>query len=386
MVNAVVDRGALKDVLGILAKVNPKFNRIPALNCARLIANGDVELAATDLEVAVTVRLSRKVEGEKFQAILPIERLVKQVKASTCETTTFEPDGLSMRLDGNVSLVGQPVEDYPAILGDEGEFLASFDAQKFAAGIDRTIFARTGDVARYALKGVLLETVQKGRKGKESWHAALVASDGKRLALERLDPVRAECEARIILPPKTAEIVARVAAKAEPGALIEVYCSWTEPESKEKDPEPKSVRFVLGSTTIYSRVIDAYFPSWESVIPVHDPKTVYTVDRKALIEELARVAFSCIKEKEAVKFTLGDGKILLFTKSPDIGEAKGEVMAEGKGSLAIIFNPLYVLEFLRAQPKECSRVTLQVGEKDKAAIFRGAGGNEYILMPLTVNL
>jgi DNA polymerase-3 subunit beta len=87
----------------------------------------------------------------------------------------------------------------------------------------------------------------------------------------------------------------------------------------------------------------------------------------------------------AVKFSLGKGRMTLFTRTADVGEAKVEIPVEYKGDeLDIVFNPDYVADYLKVLADE----TVELHLKDKAAagVFKAGKDYVYVLMPLTINL
>jgi DNA polymerase III subunit beta len=382
MSKATVDRAALKRALGVLSKVaNPK-SRIPVLTQVRLRVNGDVQLAATDLEVSAVVTLARQGRGGEFQALLPANRLAEYVKQSTAETVTFQNEtAFKTNLDTGASLVGLDVADFPSSLGEEGTLLASFAAADLEQALHLTKHAASAEVVRYALTGVLFDV----RKGK----AALVASDGKRIAVAR-SAVKANRDVKAIIPYSAAVLLERIAGQADPNARVELRATIVKSTNvqtgeQKETAEIQHLHFVVGDTGLFTRIVEGHFPDWEAVVPSNLDKT-FTVDRKALIAEIDRVKHACTDKTMATKFTFGGGKVVLFSKTPDVGEARAELPVEGEGELAIVFNPLYVLDFLKAQPKSVERVTLKFHEKTNAGLFTGPKGHDYILMPLTINL
>jgi DNA polymerase III subunit beta len=374
MSKATVERAALKDALAVLTKVGFAKSRIPVLTQVKLSVNGDVRLSATDLEVAARFRLARAERGGEFQALLPTARLAEYVRTSTYERTVFEPqDEFTTRLDGSsATLVGLSVADFPEVIGEEGEPWAEFNAGEFAEALRNVLPSVSREVIRYALTGVLLEI-----KGKS---AALVSSDGKRLSAARIKPENGK-PCRFIIPLKTAELLERIAGKAG-DAKVEVLVAWIAGSEK---PEVKGLHFRIGNADVYSREIVGHFPDWEAVVPAGLTE-VFSFDRKALTVELARVAQACTDKTQAVKFTFGGGTCELYTKTQDVAEARGVVGVDGKGAVSTVFNPLYVLDYLKALPKSVKRVTLKLRDKASAGLFQGAKGHDYIVMPLTITL
>lgn len=384
MTKATVDRAELKRALGVLTKcVWQKANTLPALQQIRLSANGSVELTATDLEVAAVIRLERQDRGGEFQALLPAKLLAEHVRKSSRDRVIFErQEGMKVGLDGVATLVGCDIADFPQDLGADGDLVAKFQAFQLAAALHETKYASSSEVVRYALTGVLLN-IWKGGK------ADVVASDGRRLATARIKAWEAQ-DLRVILPYKTAEVLERLAAEADPLDMVEVraeHVKATDADGKtSKSDVLLRVNFRVGGAGLYSRIVEGHFPDYEAVRP-HDPKHVFKADRKALIEGLEQVKQACTDKTLATKFTLSPGKLVLFSKTADVGEARAELKVESDCSSEAVFNPDYVLEFLKALPKTCDRVTFRLQDgKGSAALLEGCKGRDYIVMPLTITI
>ena len=87
----------------------------------------------------------------------------------------------------------------------------------------------------------------------------------------------------------------------------------------------------------------------------------------------------------AVKFSLGKNRLVLFTRTADVGEAKVEITVDYKGEeVDIVFNPDYVVDYLKvlADPT----VELHLKDKGAAGVFKAGKDYVYVLMPLTINL
>jgi DNA polymerase III subunit beta len=391
MSKATVDRAALKRALGVLVKCTHRKASVPHLQHIKLEVNGDVRLTATDLEVSAVVKLPRQNRGGEFQALLPAGRLAEYVRKSKADTVTFErQDEFKTGLDGLASLVGLSTGDFPATLGEEGTLLASFKAGELAAALRVTNFAVSTEVVRYALTGVLIEVKRTGTgKGPKSWGAALVASDGKRLSATRL-PVGDAHALRTIIPWKAAELLEQLTAGAGPEERVELrgtLVQATDAKTGEKSDTPQIVQlhFTVGGAGLFTRIVDGHFPDYAAVIPANIDK-VYEVDRVTLVRELERVRQACTDKTLATRFAFADGKLTLFSKTVDVGEATAELPVKGNAPVTIVFNPEYVLDFCKAQGKKVERITLRLCDKERAGVLSGQEGNQYILMPLTINL
>ena len=393
MTRATVDRADLKRALGILAPVTDSrtTKSLPVLQHVRLSVNGDVRLEATDLETAASFRIARQGKGGEFQALLPAKRLAEYVRKSKAETVTFENQSAeTTSLDGAASLVGLSLADFPSTMGAEGDLRATFTAGELATALRVSQFAVSTEVVRYALTGVLLEVRQTGTgRGPKSFQAVLVASDGKRLASASL-PVQTPTALRVIIPWRGAELLERLVAGVDPLDRVEVRTTNVQATdavtgAKSETADVQQIHFRVGGDGLYTRVVEGHFPDHEAVVPSNLTQTA-TFDRKTMIAELERVRQACTDKTLATKFTFAPGRLILFSRTQDVGEARAELAVDGTADLTIVFNPDYVLDYLKALGKSVERVTVKLRDRSSAALFEGLKGSRYVLMPLTINL
>ena len=370
--SVTVDRKALVGAMAALKHAIPKRTTIPVCACIKLRAAGnELSLAATDLEVFGKVTLRRLAGEGDFIRVLPAAILSPLVKDGETTTVLIEAEeGFSAKVDGSLVVGFDPV-DYPAVPEDCPVQIFSITAGEFAEAVKETAFAKSTEVVRYALQGILLDADPK--KG-----LSLVASDGKVLSWKKAGSVGIQKKARAILLDKTAR-AAQMVCETDPKANLEAFV-------KIEEKEVTQIQLRVGNVRLWARPIDGHFPDYRAVVP--DYKGGWTMGRKELLKALTALKPVQTPKTQAVRFTLGDGKAKLFARTQDIGERQVELAAKGAGQLEIVLNPGYVEDFLKALPERCSRVTLLGTAKDKAALWRAVGvdGLNYVQMPLTVNL
>ena len=389
MATVTLRRKELERALKLAAKVTPRRCNLPVLGNARLTVNGAVRLAVTDLEYGAVLDLVRAGGEGNADMLLPVGRLLAQVRAGRGETVTLEPgDGWTARLDGTAAVVGMDPAEFPTLpSGPEGELVGGIDGAELVEALRAVEFAVSGEVVRYALTGVLME-FEAGKKGR----ACLVASDGKRLARWRLRGVSVARDARLIVPTKALQAVVDLVGRPDKGGIVKVYVEVPKVEAKEgeekkaSDMEPTRIHFALPQAGVFSRVVEGNFPDHEAVTPADLPGS-WTMDRKELAEAIKTVLPATTDKTRAVRFTLRASGVELFAKSADVGEATATVRAQGTpDELAVVLNPEYVLDYLAGLPRGVERVVMHAKAKDCAVVWRGAAGHEYVQMPLTVNL
>ncbi len=370
----VLDRGALREALAILAAVAPRRTCIPALGHVRLsAADGQVALSATDLEMSAVLRLPRKPGGEPVEAALPLGRLVEYVRGAKGPEVALAPDGpQAVVLDGTARLIGIDPGEFPTTPTPEGEPVAVLPAAQLAEAVRTVDFAVSRDRVQYVMTGVFLDLRKRG--------TSVVATDGKRLAMRQLFRATVRSVARLVLPPKAARILVALASRAGAKGRVEVLLPRNEEDEAEKR-EATEVAFRVGGDAMSTRLLEGSFPDYKVVIPP-DQGPGWAIDRKALAGALERVRPALTEKIRAVRFRLGGGTCSLYARTVDVGEARAKVPAEGGGEAEIALNLDFVREYLDACPKEVERVTLMDWKPGDATVWHGPPRHTYLLMPM----
>ena len=141
--------------------------------------------------------------------------------------------------------------------------------------------------------------------------------------------------------------------------------------------------FNLGRTTLTTRLIEGHFPNYEQVIPKEE-KTTSRVRRDELLQAIRRATLLTSPESQLVKFDFLKDRVLISSRSPNLGEAKEEINAQvNGGELAIGFNPHYLLDVLKSLDIET--VSFSLSEPDKPGLLRGKEDYLYVVMPMQLN-
>jgi DNA polymerase-3 subunit beta len=324
-------------------------------------------LTCTDLDVSVCTEAPSSV-ADGGRATVPARRFAEIVRELPPEEVTVGTDDLKVTLDcriGQFSLMGMDAEEFPKLPEVEEGARLSLPGAEVARGIRSTIYAVSTDETRPVLNGVLME-VRDGA-------LRLVATDGHRLGRYTLrDPaLRGAKKADAIVPPKTLALAQKLGA--ETGSPVELMLARN------------YAIITVADTTIYSRLLDGPFPSYEQVIPKDNPNRA-TVDRGPLIASMRRVSILADSVTHQVKLSFGAGKLEVSAQTADVGEGAETLPCEYDGpALEIGFNASYLTDALRNMDGE--RVVLALDKPTSAAVITPAGpvGQEEVLclvMPL----
>lgn len=371
MATVKVQRKALIAALRVLGSVTPRKTNIPVLNTVKFIANGTLKMHATDLEYGAVACIDRIGGRGDATLALPPARLLPLLRASTGEIValTTGKDN-TVTVDG-AQIVGMDPADFPSIPDvGAGELLARIDAQELATAYRNTLYASSSEVVRYALTGILLDLDPNPKARK----ACMVASDGKRLMRWNLLDVTVKKAARLIFPVQSLKALVDLIGKC--GNEVQVRTA--------KDA-PERATLCMGDEGVFTRLIDGHFPDYEAVTPFGLPEP-WGVNRSELLAGLEKMAPALTDKTMAVRFTFTPGKLALYARTVDVGEARATVECDGKGEAQVVLNPDYVADYLRALPKGIERVGVQVKDKTCATLWKSTEHDKYVLMPLTINL
>ena len=362
-------RSALARVQGVVAD---KKGTMPILSSALLEATitpegGRLTVRAYDLEIGLCSLHPCEVKKEGAIA-LPAKSLFEIAKALP-ESTAHLKAGANNRMElssgaASFKLAGMAATDFPSMPTPEGMDYETVDREVLKEGIKSVAFAMSSDDTRYTLNGVLMEATPCG--------VALVATDGHRLALCRLDN-----DKRYGLRDDKGAIVPRKAVNELRKLLSEETAAPAELAFNEN-----TLAYRRAGLTYMARLVDGTFPNYQQVIP-EESKTPAHVSRSALSEVLKRVLLLAGDMSQTVLFALDEGKLVLSSKDVDVGEATDSLNAKFPGvAVKLGLNGRYVQEALGAL--DTDDLILSVHSEMDPVVVRPAGHDNltYVLMPV----
>ncbi len=366
----VVRKSDLQRELQLFQGIVERKATIPILANVLVEAEGDeVKLLATDLEVALRSRCPASV-ARRGAVTIPAKKLFEIVRALPETEVRIEQKDSTVkvaadRFDSRLQTL--PREDFPTLPEGGGRPAAVLPGGLLRRMVAKTQFAITSEDTRYYLNGALL--VLTGRT------MSLVATDGHRLALvtaPREAPGAEAAEIKVILPRKTLFELGRLLEEGE----AEVAFAQGD----------NHLFFEVGGRLLISRMIDGQFPAYERVIPKHNDKRI-DFDRERLTSAVRRVALLSNERSRAVRFQVEKGRVEVVSSSPEVGEAREEILVDYSAApVQICFNAQYVLDFLGAV--ESDGVTLEFKDEMSQALMRPteAEGYDYtyVIMPMRV--
>lgn len=368
-----IDRKTFANALKAAAAIIPARSPKPILSCVHLSADATgVTIRATDLELELVQRVEVLEGSDEGVAVVPAAILAQIVGASTDGVIAIEHDdkvGMTITSsDGSFKLFGYPAADYPAMSTNDAAHSYAVQAGQLAEAISQTIYATARENSRYAINGVML--AQAGQS------IELIATDGHRLALATMQAAQ---PAKV---KKTAAIVP-TRALAQFGRLFDDAAGMV-----NVTVEAGRIVFADDNISLSSSLVDGNFPPHKDVIPKNQPIAI-VVDREAMLSAVKRAAMLTNEESKGIKLEISTpGGITITSRAPESGEAEITLpivnyhnTAAQNSTIAIGFNPFYVLDVLKSTRAENITLGLTAGNKPGTI---AAPGVLAVVMPINL--
>lgn len=350
---AVSSRSAVKVLAGVLVTAE----------------NGQVHLAATDMELAITSSLKAEVDGEGA-SVVPGRVFVdacRSLPSSESEVTIEQVSGSRMISlscgTASYKLNVSTTEDFPRLpkMAKEGTFKVDREAFLDAAG--RVARAASRDESRPVLTGILVQFEKGSTESKRK--LTMAATDSYRLAVREteLDGDTPELEA--IVPARAIAELARISATD--GEL-------------ELAIQDNHVIFSLGGTTLSTRRIDGQFPNHRQLIPETFEHTV-KLPRAEFLDVVRRVAVMA-QRTSPIKLRFEEGELTVSAQTQDVGEASETLPVAFSGeSIEIGFNAEFLREGIESVIGD--EIELNLINPIRPGLLRAEGDSFwYLIMPI----
>ena len=361
-------RSELLKPLQTIAGIVERRHTMPILSNV-LIENreGILYFIGTDLEIQMTTR-GPEGGGGAIQLTTSVRKfldILRGLPADAPVRLEIGGDQLHIRSGrGTYHLQTLPSADFP-LMKTQGEVKVAFSIKEKELHdmLFLVQYAMAVQDIRYYLMGVLFQLKDN--------YLNLVATDGHRLAYATctLEGQFPDID-NIIVPRKTVLELTKLLSAPEETVTVELFND--------------KIRFHAGDTVILSKVIDAKFPNYQSVIPL-DNKNIFTVEREQLLHALERVSPLANEKVRGVNFSLKPGELCLACSNSEqeIGEESLEIAYQGQ-ALDLSFNLSYLLDVLRSVPSDL--IQLSLGTYKSSALFTIPGEDyfKYVLMPMRI--
>jgi DNA polymerase-3 subunit beta len=354
-----IPQPTLRSLLSSVCRLRPG-KAMPILSHVLLETDEGNTLYATTTDLSVRLEAQAPCRFALRGSIcLPAQKLseiVANLPATDVEITVSDAYRATIRAGGvEYKLAGVSDADFPAAPQPEGSRPVTLPAAALAGLLSATVKATSNDDTRHHIHGLYLEA----RAGT----LRAVATDGHRLHVATA-PAEAEFPG-VILPKQVLPLLARDLEAAEGDVSLSL--------GRELEAEIAGVRYFV-------RLVDAQFPDYEQVIPKKE--TSYAeISREALASAARRVRLCATTKSHGIKAAFEpEGRVVLTSDDPDLGEAREEVECRLIGDpVTVGLNADYLTEALEACDGEEVRVGLTKAEEP---VMVNAGGTTAVIMPI----
>ena len=354
-----------------LEEIKTVQNIVPSKGALQIIQNilleadgGKLYLTTTDLDISIRSVVDCEVEKEG-KTTLPaklLSNMIAKAPEGIVEIEVDAQDRAVIKAGSSTSkLTGMSVEDYPTLPTDSDSFEYVLPQITLREMLRKTAYAASQDDTRKTLKGVL--TSFSGGK------LTMVATDGRRLAMvEHEIELPADAEKDVILPSKV---------------VGELQRSLTSDGDVRITIEKTQIAFKMGTTKVYSKLLDEVYPNYRQVIPAECEEHI-KVDRQLLLSALDRASVMTMEESSSTRLTFDSNQLIVSSSAAEVGEVRDIVPIKYDGKkIDIVFNPNFVMDPLKAIDED--EITIELNNGSSPAMIKCSVLFIYVMMPLRIN-
>jgi DNA polymerase-3 subunit beta len=361
-----ISREKLQEGLAAVAPAVPSKTTLPVLaNLLVQTTEKGIRISGTDLDIAVSTEVTADVEAAGAITIpaKKLSEIARELPPAPVKISATGDQRITLECGrSKFKLLGLPKSEFPsfpAVQFEKAMRIPSGDLQKL---ISHTAFAASTEESRPILNGVLWEL--------RAEHMRMVATNGHRLAKMDVPVKGIGPNSDLIIPPKALEQIRRL---------------FPAEEELEVAQGENHLGFRSPFTSVYTRLIEGPYPSYDQVIPKDNDKFAI-LDKQAFSGALKRMSVIASDQTHRIRLSFNSGMLKFSVSTPDLGEAQDELPVRFTGDpLDIGFNAAYLLEILRYMPTDEVKMTFKAPER--AATIEPEGWSDSakyltLLMPL----
>jgi DNA polymerase-3 subunit beta len=348
----------------VLQGVAAGRNTLPILSNVLIRAmNGQIEIAATDLEVSIQTVVPGTIvdEGAITVSARKLSEIVRELPDQEIKLSTTANDRIEITCgEGVYKIIGLPDDEFPELPSIAGEFF-TIDGETLCSMIDKTEFSASTEETRYFLNGLYFDLTPEITQ--------IVATDGRRLAIASSDTLTPPPQEPmgVIIPLKAVREITKTFAES-----AEVKVSLLE----------NQIIFADDDSTLTSRLVEGEYPKYQQIIP-SDNEIHLTLSVEQTLGGLRRVSLLSNPKTYSIRLDMQDGKARISAKTPELGEAYETVdIKSGDGEIQIAFDARFLVEAVGHIETEDFRLELK--DSLSAAVLKPVGedGHLCLIMPM----
>lgn len=324
---SVLQEDLLKALTNVSRFVSPRAQLPVLTNILFSAKKGKLRLAATNLEMGISLQIGAKTE-EEGEMTVPAKMAVELMSNMPAGKIKISAEGGHLKFSAGAfegSLAGIPASEFPSVPAEAKNEAFSLPRDLLGSLSSKVSFASSTDEARPVLTGILLLFAD---------NLTAVATDGFRLSYKEFKLGKKEKkEERLLVPARAIDELAKILGEEE-GVKI----SFLEKEGQ--------ILFSGNSVVITGRLLEGDFPSFEKIMPQTE-KHIIVVDKEELLRAVKAAAVFAKEAASIIRLEVGKGKLVVKAESQQYGREEVSVDAKVEGdNLEVAFNYRYLLDFL----------------------------------------
>jgi DNA polymerase-3 subunit beta len=322
---------------------------------------GELQLAATDMELSLRTALDAEVEGEGA-VVVPGRLLVDLARLLPDEDVQVEhraEEGVVRIECGSASyrLHTYNVEDFPRLPDVQASGTFSVDRDALLDTVARVSRSASRDESRPVLTGILARF--------EGGKLVMAATDSYRLSVKETALEGDAPELEAIIPARALTELSRIAQGAD-GIELGVH--------------ENQVVFVVDGITLTTRRIEGQFPNYRQLLP-ETFEHIVNVPRTEILDVVRRVAVMA-QRNSPLRLRFADGELTVSSQTQDVGEARESLSVGFEGEpLEIGFNPEFLREGIESVTAD--EIQLKLISPLRPGLIQADGDDFwYLIMPI----
>jgi len=346
-------------------RITGKKESLPVLSCILLDAQKDLIIRATNLEAGIEIHIQADVE-EKGMIAVPAAILSSTLRSISGDKVTLrsEEGNLLVESRGSKTLIkAVPHEEFPILSEGVVKKGSAVSREKLLKGIQAVAYAASPSMIRPELGSVYVSLKSTGM--------VCVATDSFRLAEKTINGVTGKDTGDILIPLKH---------------VNELVYILEHVSGEEVDVRVEDFQLVVVSDGVQfvSRVVDANFPDYKTILP-KKATTEVTLLKSDLTDMLRKARVFSGADQHVGLHIYPQKKIFSATaRSAEVGEMSDTLEAAVSGEdLDINFHIGYIAESLSSIDSDS--VTLSFAGIGRALVMRGVGDASYMYLVMPLN-
>jgi DNA polymerase-3 subunit beta len=341
--------------------------------------NGQLKLAATDLEQFVVCHIGAKVE-EDGEITVPARLFVDLINSLPSERIELSLDDQTLHVacaKNEADIKGIDAQEFPLLPNEGQEYQIWLDPALFRTMISQVVFAAATDESRPILTGVLVRF--------EGNTLTMAAADGFRLSVRTahlLEPVPEPIS--VVVPAKALNELARVCGEEQ--ASIGVYITPVRSQilfHLQGDAGANKGR--IFGIDLVSQLLEGNFVNYRQIVP-QNLNTRTVVDTEQLLRACRTSSIFVRNEANVIHvqvIPVDGGSVRLTATSTEMGDSSIDLDAEIEGDgLTIAFNVRFLMDVLSVM--DSAQVILETASSTRPGLLRPVGSDEFlhVIMPM----